>query len=129
MIRPADYGIKFYSDCIFARNDFIEKNPDIVQRFVSASLKGWEYALANKDSAVTSVLKYAPQLDRESQAYMLSAAEPLILSENSSMLGLIDSQSVLSMVKILQEQKLLPQNFDVSKSFSNKFVLKYYGKK
>lgn len=129
LIRPADYGIKFYSDCIFARTDFIEKNPDTVQRFISASLEGWEYALANKDSAVGSVLKYSPQLDKESQTYMLNAADPLIRSENPSMLGLISPQSIQSMVEILQNQNLLPQKFDGSKSFTNTFVEGYYGKK
>lgn len=129
IIRPADYGIKFYSDCIFARNDFIEKNPEIVQRFVSASLKGWEFALANKNEAVEIVLKYATQLDMESQSYMMQEIEPLIRSENPSQIGLVSLESIQSMVKILQDQKQLPQDFDASKAFTNRFVEEYYEKK
>jgi len=126
IIRPADYGIKFYSDCIFARNDFIEENPELVQRFISASLKGWEYALANKEEAVETVLKYATQLDNESQSYMMKEIEPLIRSENSSQLGLVSLDSIQSMVNILQDQKQLPQDFDASKAFTNRFVKEYY---
>lgn len=126
IIRPADYGIKFYSDCVFARNEFVEKNPAIVQRFISASLKGWEYALANKNEAVEIVLKYAKQLDNESQSYMMKEIEPLIRSENPSQIGLVSLESIQSMVRILQDQKQLPQDFDASKAFINRFVKGYY---
>lgn len=129
IINPVDYGIKFYSDCIFTRNDLIEKNPDLVKRFVAASIKGWEYALINKDTVLTSVLKRSPQLDRESQIYMLNAIEPLIKSENPQKIGLISNESIKKMVDILKVQKQLPDNFDPSKSFTNKFIEDYYDSK
>jgi signal transduction histidine kinase len=47
-INPINYGVDFYGDSMFARGDFIEKNPELVERFRRASLKGWEYALNNK---------------------------------------------------------------------------------
>jgi len=37
----ADYGYDSYSTTIETRRDLIEKNPDLVQRFVNASIIGW----------------------------------------------------------------------------------------
>ncbi len=37
----ADYGYDSYSTLIETRRDLIEKNPDLVQRFVDASIIGW----------------------------------------------------------------------------------------
>ncbi len=44
---PADYGIDFYGDSIFTRQQLTESQPEKVQKFIDASLKGWEYALAH----------------------------------------------------------------------------------
>ncbi|MGE3149178.1 MAG: ABC transporter substrate-binding protein [Pseudorhodoplanes sp.] len=53
----ADYGITNLSFGLIANTDFIAKNPDIVRRFVAASLKGVEYAHANIDEAADIFLK------------------------------------------------------------------------
>ena len=40
----ADYGLDFPEDGIYCRQDFFEENPDLCRHFVSASIKGWQYA-------------------------------------------------------------------------------------
>ncbi|MCR8922409.1 GGDEF domain-containing protein [Dasania sp. GY-MA-18] len=44
-LKPEDYGIDFYSDILFTSQAMAKNNPDKVQRFVNATLKGWQYAL------------------------------------------------------------------------------------
>lgn len=51
-IRPIDYGIDFYGDTLFTRKDFAMKNPELVERFRRASMKGWQYALENPDEII-----------------------------------------------------------------------------
>jgi len=53
--RPIKYGIDFYGDSIFTHQRIVENNPDLVERFKSASIKGWEYALNNKDELVKRI--------------------------------------------------------------------------
>ncbi len=57
VISPSAYGIDFYSDCLFTSKDLIERNPDLVDKFISATLKGWEYALNNKEDVVALIQK------------------------------------------------------------------------
>ncbi len=51
-IKPIDYGIDFYGDSIFVSNELVESNPELVERFRRASLKGWKYALENQEEIV-----------------------------------------------------------------------------
>lgn len=57
-IKAIDYGIDFYGDSIFANNSLIESDPELVERFRRASLKGWEYALDNPDE----LIEYIPTI-------------------------------------------------------------------
>lgn len=128
LIKPSDYGIKFYSDCLFARRDFIEQHPKLVEKFVHATLAGWERALANKDEAVKSTLARGKGLDEPSQKYMLEHAEPLIRAEDPNRLGLISPASIAAMTTTLKEQGLLLKDYNPAQSFDNRFVESYYRK-
>ena len=47
IILLADYGFNTYSTLIETRRDLIGKKPDLVQRFVDASIIGWyNYSMA-----------------------------------------------------------------------------------
>jgi ABC-type nitrate/sulfonate/bicarbonate transport system substrate-binding protein len=44
---PKDYGFDFYNDILITSKAFLKQNPKTVEKFVQASLKGWEYAFDN----------------------------------------------------------------------------------
>ena len=52
IINPRDYGIDFYGDNLFTTELEVKKNPDRVKKMISATLKGWEYALNNPDEII-----------------------------------------------------------------------------
>lgn len=47
IIHPKDYGFDMYSDILFTSREYIEKKPEIVDKFYRASIKGWMYAFDN----------------------------------------------------------------------------------
>ena len=53
----ADHGFDSYSTLIETRRDLVEKNPDLVQRFVDASAVGWYNYLYNDPSAGNALIK------------------------------------------------------------------------
>ena len=53
----ADYGYDSYSTMIEARADTIAKNPDLVQRFVDASIIGWRNYLKGDNGAANALIK------------------------------------------------------------------------
>lgn len=57
IMRPKDFGIDFYGDCLFTAQEYIDQHPDRVEAFTKASLKGWEYALQNPEELVDIIIK------------------------------------------------------------------------
>jgi NitT/TauT family transport system substrate-binding protein len=58
----ADYGLELYGNGIAATEDYINKNADVLKRFVRASLKGWKFALANPEKAAADEIQSVPSL-------------------------------------------------------------------
>ena len=63
VIDPQNYGISFYGDAIFTHSELAKKNPELVNSFARASIKGWIYALDHPDEAV-QYLHNGPASDR-----------------------------------------------------------------
>ena len=59
LIWVEDYGIHFYADTLFTTDQMIAENPDLVLRFLRATLKGHQYAIENPDEATQISLTYA----------------------------------------------------------------------
>jgi NitT/TauT family transport system substrate-binding protein len=53
----ADYGYQSYSTMIETRRDLIAKNPDLVQRFVNASIIGWYNYIYGDNRAANALIK------------------------------------------------------------------------
>ncbi len=78
LIWPGDYGVNFYSDTIATTDRLISENPDLVRRFLRATLKGWQDAIEDYRKAVAVTLKYAHVKDSETQTAMMEAMLPLV---------------------------------------------------
>lgn len=59
-IKPIDYGIDFYGDCLFTTNSLATENPELVERFRRASLKGWKYALEHPEEIAQRIARELP---------------------------------------------------------------------
>ncbi|MBD0337197.1 MAG: ABC transporter substrate-binding protein, partial [Cyanobacteria bacterium Co-bin13] len=65
----ADYGYDPYACTIETRNELIEQDPDLVQRFVDASIKGW-YSYFEDPAPGNELIKQAnPEMTDEQIAY------------------------------------------------------------
>jgi NitT/TauT family transport system substrate-binding protein len=69
----ADYGYLSYSTTIETRRDLIEKKPDLVQRFVNASIIGWyDYLYGDNRAANALIKKENPDMNDEQLAFSLA---------------------------------------------------------
>ena len=60
-LNPAEYGLSFYGDTLYSTHEFVSKNPDITRRFVKASIEGWKYALANRQTMAKRISEELPR--------------------------------------------------------------------
>lgn len=73
VIRPAEHGIDFYGDTLFTSAKLARLNPELVERFRRASIKGWYYALEHpmEISELIVTRLAAPEAAPEQQAALL----------------------------------------------------------
>ncbi|MFN8525536.1 MAG: ABC transporter substrate-binding protein [Chloroflexota bacterium] len=71
LIKPGDYGVPGLGLTYMTRQDLVEKDPDLLERFLKATLRGIQYARQNPEAAMDVVMKWAPQEDRAHQLAML----------------------------------------------------------
>jgi NitT/TauT family transport system substrate-binding protein len=70
----ADQGFSPYSTLIETRRDLVDKKPDLVQRFVDASIVGWyNYVYGDNKAANALIKKQNPEMTDELLAYCVSA--------------------------------------------------------
>jgi len=119
LIRPRDYGIKFYADTLFATEETIRNRPDVVRAFVRASVAGWKAAIANTEEAVKETLEVNKSLDKEHQLRFFQLSIPLI---NQGKIGRSEGNVWADMQEILLDQKLLPRQINMDQAFTNEFL-------
>ena len=70
----ADQGFTSYSTLIETRHDLVAKKPDLVQRFVDASIMGWmNYLFGDNRAANALIKKQNPEMTDELLAYSIAA--------------------------------------------------------
>ncbi|MDY6941972.1 MAG: ABC transporter substrate-binding protein [Pseudomonadota bacterium] len=80
VIDPHMYGVDFYSDIIFTSENETLQHPERVEKFLAASLQGWQYALDHPDEIIDLLIeKYGVTKSREHLAFEAATVENLIL--------------------------------------------------
>lgn len=79
---PQRTGVDFYGDNIITTEAYQIENPQIVAGFTRASLKGWYYAIENKEELIDWMLAHYPvQKSREAIEYEAQATIPLLAND------------------------------------------------
>ena len=127
IIYPDDYGIHFYSDTLYTTEDYIAKNPDLVLRFLRATLKGWTYAVENPTLIAPMVSKYNPNADLQHETAQMTASLPLV-NTGEDHIGWMKPEIWNGMERILREQGVLTTALDVTQAYLMQFLQEIYGK-
>ena len=120
--RFADHGVPTVSTSIFASNDYLKSNPDVVKKFVAASLKGWSFALDHPDQAIKDVKKVFPEVNEKLAAAELAAITPLFCSGGAKYIGKAEDSLWVKSQDLLSEVKLLPAGQDPKTYYSNDYL-------
>lgn len=61
-LSPHEFNINFYSDIIFTSEQYLKREPQIVEAFREATMRGWQYALEQPHEMIDVILRnYNPQ--------------------------------------------------------------------
>ena len=125
LIWAEDYGIHFYSDTLFTTDQMIAENPDLVLRFLRATLQGQQYAIENPDEAIQISLHYAKDPTLAVQHDMMIASIPFI-NTGEDHIGWMKPETWSGMEQTLNEQGLLAAPLDISQVYTMQFLQEIY---
>jgi NitT/TauT family transport system substrate-binding protein len=128
----ADAGYSDYSTTIETTQDMVASKPDIVQRFVDASIIGWyNYLYGDNKAANDLIKKDNPDMTDAQIAYTIKALKDngIVLSGDALTkgLGCTTDARYKDFFDKMASVKVEPADFDYTKAYTNKFVCKGVG--
>jgi NitT/TauT family transport system substrate-binding protein len=128
----ADYGFNSYSTLIETRRDLVEKNPDLVQRFVDASIIGWYNYLYGDNAAANALIKQAnPEMTDGLIAYSVAKMREygIVDSGDADKLGIgaMTDARMASFFDKMARAGVVEPTLDFRRSYTLQFVNKGVG--
>lgn len=125
-IHPADYGIETCGNVLFATERMIREKPETVQRFVDATLRGWQWCLKeeNWEESVTFLQRHSKHLKMEKEKQALKLNVELVNPADRSVpyIGFIDESKLRMIVKNLHRFGVIKKDIDVRDLYTNEFL-------
>ena len=123
-LRFVDYGFDIYSNAIMATDETLEHQPDVVRRFIKASLEGMEAAFADPVAAGQVMNNAFPILDVDSAAREVEIVRSLAHPDdsNSGILGFISETKAALTRDIIVRSYSISTDIAVSDTYTNDFL-------
>lgn len=119
----SESGWSTYMNTVATTDEYLRSNPDIVQRFVTASLKGWEYYMANPEEINEVILSQNENATAEAQAYDTERLIPLLQAGDYATegFGYFSPDRWEKLGKQLKKLGLIPEDVDVTDAYDTSF--------
>jgi NitT/TauT family transport system substrate-binding protein len=126
IIWPGDFGVHFYSDTLATTEEKIILNPELITRFLRATLKGWQAAVGDPNAAVAATLKYVQIPDLKLQTAMMESQLPLVHT-GQDQIGWMQENIWKEMHQVLLEHGMIGAPLDIEKVYTMSFLKSFYG--
>jgi NitT/TauT family transport system substrate-binding protein len=128
----ADKGFDSYSTLIETRRDLIEKRPELVQRFVDASIIGWyNYLYGDNRAANALIRKHNPEMTEELIAYSIDKMKAYGIVDSGDALklgiGALTDARMKSFFDTMVRVGVTRPDVDYRRAYSTQFVNKGVG--
>lgn len=130
-IRFSDFGLDIYSNGILTTDKLIKENPDLVKRFVQATMKGWEWALDNREEALKMFSKVNPEVDPKlaKQHWAIAIDHLLTPTAYEKGIGYMDQKKTKLTLDTISEFYQLPKALTLEEIYTNEFLPKILPKR
>jgi len=123
-ILPADVYFKSMAQAILASDDTIEKNPQLVQKLVRATLKGMKDIMADPKAATQVYVDHVPA-HKGKEASILKAFQMYnqYVYAAQKVPGQMDESRLAELQKFYVTNGVVPKEVPVKDLYTNKFVM------
>jgi NitT/TauT family transport system substrate-binding protein len=128
----ADHGFDTYATTIETRRDLVEKNPDLVRRFVEASIVGWYTYLYGDASKGNAAIKASnPDITDELIAFSTDSMKRFGIVDSgdtlTSGIGAMTAEHFARFYARMVKAGIVKPGLDISRAYSLEFVNKGVG--
>ena len=128
----ADYGYDSYSTTIDTRADLITRNPDLVQRFVDASIIGWyHYLYGQNDGANLAIKKDNPEITDAQLTYSIDKMRERGIVDSGDAkiagVGVMTDKRMKSFFDKMAQAGIVTNSLDYQQGYTLKFIGKKVG--
>jgi NitT/TauT family transport system substrate-binding protein len=128
----ANYGFSSYSTLIETRRDLVENKPDLVQRFVDASIIGWyNYLYGDNKAANALIKKQNPEMSDELLAYSVAKMKEYGIVDSGDTLklgiGAMTDARMADFFGKMARVGVVKSNVDYRQAYTLRFVNKGVG--
>jgi NitT/TauT family transport system substrate-binding protein len=132
IILLADYGFNTYSTLIETRRDLADNKPDLVQRFVDASIIGWYHYIYGDNAAGNAMIKQLnPEMTDELLAYSLARMKEYGIVDSGDALhdgiGAMTDARFASFFDKMVRAGVVRRDIDFRKAYTLRYVNKGVG--
>lgn len=123
-LEYADYGVDMYGSGIVSSDPFIQENPDIVEKFIQATYRGYAYAIANPGRATEILLNAYSTLDPVITAQQVNETVDLIIdpAADNSNLGWFREDRMLNTMEFIDRAFNLDGEIRAEDIYTDRFV-------
>jgi NitT/TauT family transport system substrate-binding protein len=123
VLLTSDAGYNPYR-VMFTTQDFLKQHPEIVAKFVRASLRGWRDYLQDPAAAHAVIIKLNPALNPEWMRFTWQALRDghFITGDDGSELGKMRAERWVTMAHQLADLKMLEKPVDPAAAYTLQFV-------
>nr|WP_245411075.1 ABC transporter substrate-binding protein [Microvirga flavescens] len=128
----ADHGFSTYSTTVETRREVVEKNPDLVQRFVDASTIGWyNYLYGDNAKAVALIKRDNPEMTDELLAYSREKMKEYGIVDSGDAttrgIGAMSDERMKDFFDKMVKAGLFKSDLDYKRAYTLQFVNKGVG--
>lgn len=120
-LQEFDENLDFYTPTIITNDELIEEDPEMIEKFLSATSKGYEYSIENPEDAVESLLKDNSEMDRDiaikSQKYLANEYKA-----DADRWGEMKPEMWEDFADWMYERDLIESELNVEEAFTNEFL-------
>lgn len=121
ILNPQDFGVSFIGGIYFTTRRLIDRNPELVQSFVSIMAKSWNVALEDPDYAINVLSEFDRNISFERELLSFKKAMPYFKTEKNQVL-LFERENWEVMIRDLFELGILANILDFDEIVDESFI-------
>jgi len=125
VLMVSDLGFNPYTSLLFTSDRLVADNPELVEKMVVASLRGWQKYLDAPEEANRHIHKVNPEMDLDILEFGAEAIRPLVLADDAQPqdVGAMTRERWQTLAdQLIEIGQLKPADAQVDEAFTTRFL-------